>query len=114
MDIPRGISVTLTTASTAYQLSALLITADAEFQQLLNRKELRCQQVVIQNPLTAGGTRVYVGNDDVTATNQGSELAAGIGVPLGFFTGANPVNLANIWLMASTDNAKVNVWVFEL
>ncbi len=101
--------VTLATASTAYQLSALLeaLTASSTAPpQLGNAKQATWLQ--LQVDIAAGAARVYVGNANVSAVNFGVALVATQAIPIAIGS-SNLIRLDHIWLLADTDATKVGV-----
>jgi hypothetical protein len=105
---PWGGTVTLTTANTAYQLSALL---DGLAESLKPRfgNIPRVQWLNIQAEPDWGGTVFYWGNAGLSATFLGAKFLAGQSIPFGDAQGGNLIRLDQIYLMADTASAKVNV-----
>lgn len=105
---PWCATLTLTTASTAYQLRALILASTNPPLTPPSPSPLIAEFLSIQVDPGAGGAKVFIGNSDVSATNRGYEIVAAQGInPLQFTS--NLINLDQIYLMADTNATKVNV-----
>lgn len=98
-------SVTLTAASTNYNLLTLI-------QALEPGQTGRCCKLAIQNDTGNGAAHLFVGNEDVSGTNFGANLVAT--QVLDFETvGMNLINASDIWLRSDTASIKVNIALLQ-
>jgi len=100
-------SVLIVLANTPYQLSALFGAINAEYARTT------FQAANLQVDIDAGGVRVYVGNDDVSATNWGVKItgsqAVGLNVP-----GSPNVDPRHLYVMSDTAGVRLGVSLFPL
>jgi hypothetical protein len=93
--------VTITSASKAYSLLSLMQAVDKAAPP-------RCCKLNIQLDTGAAGANLYVGNEDVSATNFGAHLNAGQ-----VFVIENGetdrIVLSQLYLFADTESLQVNV-----
>ncbi len=93
-----------------HQLLALVAAIDPSW----NNTPRAVSFVQLQLDIGAGGTRLYVGNFDVTTTNCGVELIAGQAGPNAMTVWGNPISLASIWLLSSSqENTRVNLVIVQ-
>ena len=99
--VPALLSVTLTAANTNYSLLALLRAIDADFPA-------KAQMVQIQHDPAAGADLLWIGNEDMSATNHGVELVATQAFPINSLD-SNLINLGDIWLRSDGAGKRINV-----
>lgn len=92
------------TATTTPQAVGTLLTA------IYPSIPLRAMYVQLQLDTTAGGTSLYIGNANVTATNCGVNLSANQANQQYAFD-RNLIVLNDLWILASTGTAQVNLIV---
>ncbi len=100
-------SVTLTSSSTAYQLSALLAALSDAVKPLFTTTPT-VQYLSIQVDPAAGGAKVYVGNESVSSTNYGVALFASQAFPI-WSMGANLAHLDQIWILSDTGSIALGI-----
>lgn len=98
----RGLTLTLTTNGTPYNLLALI-------QAVAGYANTRpsCRELTLTGDAGNMGSYVYVGGSDVTTTNFGIQLQAGQSQT--FRSTLNDVSLGDIWLLSDGDDVGVNV-----
>jgi hypothetical protein len=94
-------SVTLAAANTNYNLLTLMQARDANAPS-------RCSKLNIQLDPGAGGALLFVGNDDISATNYGAALYAGQ-VKVWETGQVNNLVLNQIYLRCATAGVQVNI-----
>ena len=101
-------TLTLTTANTAYQLSALLDALIGDNRPLFIHSR-STQFVAIQADVDAGAAKLYIGNSNLSSTNCGVIIYATQVWPI-YSMESNLIHLEQIYLMYdTTDGLKVNV-----
>lgn len=103
----RVLTVTLTNANTAYQLTALINTADSQYLA----KQIQANFLAIQfDPDAAiGGKKLRIGNQDLTTVNGNVIFSTGSWPQQPFNFASQLVNLAEIWLMSDQAGATAAV-----
>jgi hypothetical protein len=111
---PRMLTLSLPTASKAYNLLALLQAADpTTFSTTTGGAAggiTLAQYLGIQSPVGAGGANLYIGNKDVSAINCGAQLVASQLFSINPVQG-NGIDLSSVWVLSDTAAAKINVTV---
>jgi len=99
--------VTLTTASTPYQLSALLTALPAATAPTLGAVP-RAEYIALQADPNAGGAKFYIGNEALSTTFYGILLYAAQTWPI-YSTDVNIIRLDQVYVMSDTDAMKLGV-----
>ena len=98
-------TVTLTSDAVVYSLLTLMQAIDPG-------QNGRYCKLVIQNDPGNGAANLYIGNDDLSATNKGTQLVATQAIS--FETvGVNIINASQIYLKSDTNAIKVNVTALQ-
>lgn len=102
--------VTLATANTVYQLSALLqaLSAARKPSQGSVSGLIKAASIQLQGDPSGGATKYYIGNSDMSSTDFGALIfASQVFQPPSLESNLYVLN--NIYLMADADNSKVYV-----
>lgn len=96
---------TVIVSGPAKQLLALVAALDPAW----NNTPRAVTYLQLQLDVGAGNVHLYVGNADVSSTNRGIELTAGQAGPNSLTVFGNPISLANVYLLTSSEQTEVEV-----
>ena len=98
-----GLTLTLTTHATVYNLFTL-ITAKTGYSQA----KVNCREVTLVGDPANAAAKVFKGGADVSSSNFGQQLIAAQSTTMRSRE-INGISLADVWLTSDTDAAKVDV-----
>lgn len=107
MENPRGLTVTLTDASTNYLLLTLLQALDTDFNSPAYQS---CRYLCVQVDVNEGADVVSWGNVDLSSTNTGRQLVATQFIEI-FGGPGDTIALGTFYLRTTVAGTKVNVTV---